>query len=97
MSWQEKCGPYIGVAELTKDRGWTPAMIKQFLGEPDHTVPNPGGRNAPRVKLWLITRVEDIEGTEVFQQRWWQASERRKAQQRPKIQSTTSAEAGAGR
>ncbi|MEC3978056.1 hypothetical protein [Amycolatopsis sp. H20-H5] len=72
-------------------------MIKQFLGGPDHTVPNPGGRNAPRVKLWLITRVEDIEGTEVFQQRWWQAVDRRNAQQRQKPQDTTCTEAGAVR
>lgn len=94
MSWQEKCGPYIGVAELKQSRGWTPAMIRQFLGEPDWTERNPGGANAPRVKLWLFDRVEVIEGTEEFQQRWWQASDRRKAQQRPKPQETSRSETG---
>uniref|UniRef100_UPI003F49889D hypothetical protein n=1 Tax=Amycolatopsis sp. CA-293810 TaxID=3239926 RepID=UPI003F49889D len=97
MSWREHCGPYIGVAELKDSRGWTPAMIKQFLGEPDQTTPNPGGRNAPRVKLWLSTRVNDIEATEEFQERWWKASERRQAQQRPKPQHAGDAEPGANR
>ena len=37
--------------------------------------------NAARVKLWLLTRVEAIEEGEAFQQRWWKAYDRRKAQQ----------------
>lgn len=83
MSWRDRCGPYIGVAEL-KERGWSPSMITQFLGEPDRTAPNPGGRNAPRVKLWLFTRVDTIEASEGFQQRWAAAAARRAAQTRGK-------------
>lgn len=79
MSWREGCGPYIGVSEL-KQRGWSPAMITKFLGAPDSTAPNPGGPKAPRVTLWLFTRVEDVENTEEFQRRQQQATERRAAQ-----------------
>lgn len=88
MSWQEACGPYVGVAEL-KRRGWTPKMITELLGEPDQTESNPGGRNSPRVMLWIFTRVEEIEETDAFRERWWKAFERRKAQQRPTPEANT--------
>ncbi|MBE1580449.1 hypothetical protein ACFORH_43205 [Amycolatopsis roodepoortensis] len=95
MSWQDKVGLHIGVAELKEDRGWSRAMIKQYLGEPDRTDPNPGGPNAPQVKLWLFTRVKAIEATDEFQERWWKARDRRQAQQRPKPQNAGDTTAGA--
>uniref|UniRef100_UPI003F49B3A6 hypothetical protein n=1 Tax=Actinokineospora sp. CA-119265 TaxID=3239890 RepID=UPI003F49B3A6 len=61
-------------------------MIAALLGKPDHTVPNPGGRNAPPVKLWLSTRIFDIEDTEAFQQRLAAAVSRRQAQQRRSVE-----------
>lgn len=82
MSWRDRCGAYVGVAEL-KDRGWTVAMIKSFLGQPDDTAPNPGGPRAPRVKLWLSSRVDDAEAMDAFRQRLAQATARRTAQRGP--------------
>lgn len=76
MSWQDSCGPYIATPEL-KRRGWTRSMIERLLGEPDSTAPNPGGRNAPRVRLWLITKVEQLESTEEFRERLAKAAAHR--------------------
>ncbi|WP_103349771.1 hypothetical protein [Amycolatopsis sp. CA-128772] len=58
-------------------------MITELLGEPDATECNPGGRNAPRVKLFDRIRVEGTEGTDLFRRRFDQAEVRRAAQRRP--------------
>uniref|UniRef100_UPI003F4925DD hypothetical protein n=1 Tax=Amycolatopsis sp. CA-096443 TaxID=3239919 RepID=UPI003F4925DD len=75
------CGPYVGIAEL-RERGWSRAMITELLGPPDETECNPGGRNAPRVKLFDWIRVVGTEGTDLFHQRLAQAEVRRAAQLR---------------
>ncbi|RJQ74205.1 hypothetical protein D5S17_23330 [Pseudonocardiaceae bacterium YIM PH 21723] len=80
MSRTGSCGPYIDTTELKEQRGWTKAMIEKFLGEPDRTAPNPGGRGAARVKLWLFTRVQEIEATNEFKLRMAQAITRRMVQ-----------------
>ncbi len=65
-----------------KDRGWTPRLIAEFLGEHDRTRPNGlkmGRRRLPPVKLYLETRVEEAEREETFllaQHRAMQARER---------------------
>ena len=45
-----------------KQRGWSPKLIKTYLGDPDRTDPNPiyPGKGAPR-KRWEQTRVEAAE------------------------------------
>lgn len=75
------CGPYVGVTEL-RERRWSRAMIAELLGPPDSTECNPGGRNAPRVKLFDRIRVEGTEGTDLFHRRFAQAQFRRAAQLR---------------
>ncbi|MET9265286.1 hypothetical protein [Amycolatopsis sp. NPDC004079] len=55
-------------------------MIAELLGPPDTTECNPGGRNAPRVKLFDRIRVEGTEGTDLFHRRFAQAQVRRAAQ-----------------
>lgn len=49
-----------------KERGWTDALIRKFLGEPDVLRPNPHYRSAPKMQLYKIDRVIDIEQNEAF-------------------------------
>lgn len=46
-----------------KQRGWTDAGIKRFLGDPDATRPNPKYRQAAPTLLYRLARVEAAEGT----------------------------------
>ena len=53
-----------------KQRGWTPALIRDFLGRHDATRPNQmrlgSRRRLPPVKLYLQDRVDEVESTEEF-------------------------------
>ncbi|WP_135227681.1 hypothetical protein [Deinococcus fonticola] len=52
-----------------KDRGWTPALIRRFLGEHDSTRPNGlkmGRRRLPPVKLYREERVHEAESDDTF-------------------------------
>lgn len=52
-----------------KDRGWTPALIRRFLGEHDSTRPNGlkmGRRRLPPVKLYREERVHEAEADDTF-------------------------------
>lgn len=49
-----------------RDRGWTPAMVKNFLGAPDQTKQNPHYASAAPMKLYALSRVEAVEATEEF-------------------------------
>ena len=44
-----------------RNRGWTPAMIKRLLGEPNKFKTNPIYRSAAPMKLYDAKRVEGIE------------------------------------
>jgi hypothetical protein len=46
-----------------RERGWTDAMISEYLGEPDATRPNPRYRSAAPMKLYLAERAEAAEAT----------------------------------
>jgi hypothetical protein len=62
-----------------KYRGWTPALIKQFLGEPDATAVNPHYRSGPRMQLYLLERVEKAEASPGFQEALTKARTRQKS------------------
>lgn len=47
-------------------RGWTAAMVRQLLGEPDLYGINPHFRSAPPTRLYLVERVEAAERSEEF-------------------------------
>lgn len=49
-----------------KARGWTDALIRRFLGEPDATRENPRYKSAAPVRLYLRDRVEATEATAEF-------------------------------
>ena len=46
-----------------KNRGWTDAMVKKFLGAPDITKPNPHYKSAAPMGLWDAKRVSKAERT----------------------------------
>jgi hypothetical protein len=51
---------YLTMAGL-RERGWTDAMVREYLGEPDSTRPNPRYRSAAPMKLYLTERAEAAE------------------------------------
>lgn len=50
-------------------RGWTPAMIRDFLGSPDHTEFIPRFRHAAPILQFALSRVQAAERTAKFVQR----------------------------
>jgi hypothetical protein len=64
-----------------KERGWTEAMIRDLLGEPDLWVDNPHYKNAGQMRLWRLQRAEAIEATPEFAERK-ERSERQTAKRR---------------
>jgi hypothetical protein len=57
---------HISVAGL-KARGWTAALIRTLLGEPDTRADNPHYRKAAPMRLYLRARVEAVEASEAWQ------------------------------
>jgi hypothetical protein len=53
---------------LLRNQGWTNALIRRFLGAPDTTSLEP---------LFAAERVEQVEASEPFQERWVRLKERR--------------------
>lgn len=45
----------IGSTAL-RERGWSPAMIRDLLGDADQTRPNPYSRKAAPMRLWSTQR-----------------------------------------
>jgi hypothetical protein len=57
---------HLTFTELRK-RGWTPRLIKQFLPEPDKLAINPHHRTGPKVRLYLLSRIEQAESLSEYQ------------------------------
>lgn len=67
----------IGPGNLRdRHRAWTIAAIKKFLGEPDKLVNNPVYRTAPKMRMFLVSRVEEVEATDEWKA-WQEANCRR--------------------
>ena len=47
-------------------RGWTDAMIRDFLGSPDHTEEGPGFRSSAPMLQFALSRIEAAERTPEF-------------------------------
>jgi hypothetical protein len=52
-----------------RERGWTDAMIREYLGEPDGTRPNPRYSSAAPMKLYLAVRAEAAEASPEWAER----------------------------
>ncbi len=59
-----------------RERGWTPAMVRDLLGEPDQLRGNPVYRTAPPMRLWSAVRVADAEANPGFTARRSRAQNR---------------------
>ena len=58
-----KAPKYITPTGLRGKRYWTDKMIRDLLGEPDKTAPNPHYSNASPMRLYLLDRVDAIDAT----------------------------------
>lgn len=67
---------YLTLAEL-RGRGWTDAMVREYLGEPDATRPNPRFRSAAPVKLYLSERADGAEASPEWAERKARGARRR--------------------
>ena len=65
----------IGAPGL-KARGWTEAMIRDLLGEPDVLTDNPHFKTAAPRRLWLLQKVAAAEATAEFTTRRDRAARR---------------------
>ena len=70
--------PYLTMAVL-RERGWTDAMIREYLGEPDATRPNPRYSSAAPMKLYLTERAEAAEASPEWAERKAVGASRRAA------------------
>ena len=61
-----------------KRRGWTDAMVQQFLVEPDKLVPNPHYPKSAPMRLYAVARVEEAESTDEYREAR-EAADRRRA------------------
>jgi hypothetical protein len=69
---------YLTMAGL-RERGWTDAMIREYLGEPDATRPNPRYWSAAPMKLYLAERAEAAEASLEWVERKTRGARRRAA------------------
>lgn len=69
---------HLNLASL-KERGWTPALVKEFLGEPDKTKVNPFYKSAAPQKLYRVDRVREIEQCAAFLEKKTGATQRSQA------------------
>ncbi len=66
----------LSVSDLCR-RGWTPALVRRFLGPPDMTARNPHCAHAAPMRLYDPMRVEMSESSRDFEQAKMVASTRR--------------------
>jgi hypothetical protein len=62
-----------------RERGWTDAMIRDYLGKPDTTRPNPRYRTAAPMKLYLAERADAAEASPEWAERKMRGATRRAA------------------
>lgn len=62
-----------------KERGWTEAMIRDLLGDPDLRVDNPHYKSGGLWRLWRLQRVEAAEAAPGFAERKERADSQRAA------------------
>lgn len=75
----------ICITDLINDRKWTRNLIRDFLGSPDKTVPNPYYSTSHPVKLYKLSRVCRTEENNHFLVRMKKINKQRKmAKQRLK-------------
>lgn len=71
----------LSVSDLCR-RGWTPALVRRFLGPPDMTATNPHCAHAAPMRLYAPMRVEMMEWSRAFEQAKIVSSARRDSARR---------------
>jgi hypothetical protein len=74
----------ITLSELRK-RGWTDSLVERFLPECQATMTNPHYKTGPRIKLYVVARVQAIEASAAFQAAAERAKPRREASKRAAV------------
>ncbi|PSR20024.1 MAG: hypothetical protein C7B45_16965 [Sulfobacillus acidophilus] len=69
-------------ARLKSERFWTDALIRRYLGTPDHLAPNPHYRSGPPMTLYNLDRVIACEQQPEVAQALQRVAERRPQRQR---------------
>jgi hypothetical protein len=69
---------FISASGLKWQRFWTDSLIRKFLGEPDKLGINPHYRTGPKVRLYNLKRVVDVEKTPEFQEAFIASQKRSK-------------------
>ena len=72
--------PYLRARDL-KDRGWTEAMIRRFLGPEDSRHPVDHWANFSGARVWALDRVERAECTMEFEEFFIKSARRRKLEE----------------
>ena len=62
-SRRQRFETHLVKSEIVRNRGWTDNHIDPFLGAPDQTRPNPYRVSGAPMRLYDVTRVEDVEQT----------------------------------
>lgn len=62
-SEKKKPPEHITYSRLKGEHYWTDKMIRDLLGDPDKTAPNPHYRSGAPMKLYLLSRIIAIEQT----------------------------------
>ena len=70
--------PHVSLRGL-RERGWTDAMVRDFLGAPDTTRPNPRYRTGAPMKFYLAERAAEAEASTEWADRKARAAQRRAA------------------
>jgi hypothetical protein len=68
---------YHYTAADLKRRGWTDALISYFVPVPDDTTPNPWYNRAAPIRLYLQTKIAEIEHSEEWQAKVIEAKKRK--------------------
>ena len=76
-----------------KQRGWTEAMIRDVLGDPDALAPNPHYSKGAPMKLYTLQRVVEVESSEDYRVAKEKADRRRVAARKGQATAQTMKEA----
>jgi hypothetical protein len=60
---EQQSGDELMTIPTLKARGWTETLIRQYLGAPDSSCPNPYYRSAAPMRLYARARVEAVEAS----------------------------------
>ncbi len=64
MARMESAGVTYVTRSVLRDRGWSPKMVTQLLGEPDLWTRHPEWHSL--TPLWSLERVESLESSDAF-------------------------------